>query len=73
MTSEQAEKETAKPVSCEMHYVGERAIFQYSEDIPAPTGETCKSLGGGVYDCPQDFCNVVYYPGNCAECPGGGE
>jgi hypothetical protein len=67
--SEQCDKETTKPVSCEMHEVGDQLIFQYSEDIPAPTGVTCESLGGGVYLCPKTFCNVVYYPGNCAECP----
>lgn len=76
-SSEDCEKEAAKPVvnSCEFHFVANtsRAVFQYTPDVPAPTGATCTSLGGGVYDCPDTFCNVVSYAGNCPECPGGGE
>lgn len=76
-TTEQCDKETEKPVpaDCQFHFVPntDRAIFQYTPDVPAPTGETCKNLGGGVYDCPDTFCNVVYYTGNCPICAGGGE
>jgi hypothetical protein len=62
------------PESCTL--VAESAterVLRFSDpEIAAPGGTECKSLGGGVFDCPASFCVVVWYPGTCPQCPSGG-
>lgn len=46
-------------------------VFAYSD--PQAQAPGCKAVGGGVFDCPADYCLMTTEGGTCPHCFGGGE